>query len=445
MGYFKAYDVRGIYGEDFGPEEVYKIGFFLPELLAADKVLVGYDARIHSKAIFDELARGITDSGSDVYTIGLATTPMVYYATAELGFDASVQITASHNPKEYNGLKVSKTRAEPVGYDSGLSILQKTIETENPVLHGKKGKIVSAEIREKYLGFLRGYTPDISSLTIGIDCSNGMAVILIKDLLGDQPEYLFDTLDGTFPNHDPNPLVEENVSDLKHLVLSKKCDIGIIFDGDADRVMFVDEKGRFVPPDLIIAVIAEFFLHNEKGPVVCDIRTSKSVTEYLKGLGAEPYLWKVGHAYAKPKMKELGARVGGELAGHYYYKDFYYCDSGILTALIVLQVVLSLQKEGRKFSELIDKIRIYENSGEINFRIENKSSAMETLKEHFLEREECLQLYDFDGYRLEFESWWFNVRPSNTEPYLRLLVEAVSTDVLSKKLGEIKEILSEFM
>jgi phosphomannomutase len=443
MKAFKAYDIRGVYGEDFNGEDVYRIGFHLPSLLKADSVLVGRDVRSSSDEIFRELCRGINDAGADVHDAGLATTPMVYWGTAKFGFDASVQITASHNPARYNGLKVSRTGALPVGYDTGLSELEKMLEKPvSPV--STPGTVKSIDVKSAYIEYMKKFVTDLSGLSMAVDCSNGMASILVHELLGEKPIYLFDTLDGTFPNHEPNPLEEKNVEPLKKAVLENRSDVGVIYDGDADRVMFVDEKGAFVPPDLIIGLMAHHFLKDEKGNVLMDIRTSKSVAEYIEKLGGTPHMWKVGHAFAKLKMRELKAVFGGELAGHYYIRDFYNCDSGILASLIVLEVIAEAKRGGRSFSELIEGIRSYANSGEINFRIEKKQEAMDTLKNRFMDAEKATAFYDFDGYRIEFPLWWFNVRPSNTEPYLRLVVEAKTEDLLNEKLAEIRTVLADF-
>ncbi len=443
MSAFKAYDIRGIYNKDFNKEDVYRIGYFLPKLLGADKVLVGRDVRTSSPEVFEYLCKGITDSGADVYDIGLATTPMVYFATAKYSFPASVQITASHNPKEYNGLKISREGALPVGYDTGLAELEKMVRgSDETNLSENKGRIIKYDTKSDYIEFLRKYLPNISDLKVAVDCSNGMSAILIKDILGDSPLYLYDTLDGTFPNHEPNPLIEDNVEDLKKAVLDNNCDIGVIFDGDADRVMFVDENGTFIRPDIIIGVMGHYFLEVEKGNVLHDIRTSKAVSKYIEHLGGVPHMWKVGHAFAKLKLREIDGIFGGELAGHYYFRDFFYCDSGILASLIVLSVVAKFKSEGKSFSKLISDINKYANSGEINFKIENKEGAMDELKNHFSASEAVTAFYDFDGYRLEFKDWWFNVRPSNTEPYLRLVVEAKDDELLGAKLNEINRILS---
>ncbi|MDA3891396.1 MAG: phosphomannomutase/phosphoglucomutase [Salinivirgaceae bacterium] len=446
MKAFHAYDIRGIYNTDFNKTDVYKIGFFLPKLLKTDNVLVGRDVRVSSPEVFEYLCKGICDAGADVHNIGLATTPMVYWSTAKFGFKASVQITASHNSKAYNGIKVSRENALPVGFDTGLGEL-KTM-TESLAIHPveKRGKVVEFDVRLQYLEFQKQYLADYSNIKIAVDCSNGMAGLLIKDLLANKPVYLYDDMDGNFPNHDPNPLVEKNVEDLKKLVKNQLCAIGIIFDGDADRVMFVDEKGKFISPDLIIGLMAHYFLEEKglKGNVLQDIRTSKAVAEYIKTFGSKMHMWRVGRAFAALKLREIDGIYGGELAGHYYFRDFYYSDSGIMAALIVLDIVAKKQKEGKTLSQLISGIEKYANSGELNFKIEHKLDAMNAVRDYFVSKEQPTASYDFDGYRIEYSDWWFNIRPSNTEPYLRLLAEAKTDEMLQDKLAIIKEIISKF-
>ncbi|MEN8207736.1 MAG: phosphomannomutase/phosphoglucomutase [Candidatus Fermentibacteria bacterium] len=442
MKAFKAYDIRGVYGRDFDGETVYRIGFFLPGLLKADKVLVGYDCRESTPDVLSSLVRGITDSGADVYDVGLATTPMVYFATAVHGFGASVQITASHNPAEYNGLKISRTGALPVGYDTGLSELEKMVKTRavQPVVFGGELKELRG-VKEEYITFLKKHRGNYSDLKIGIDCSNGMAALLVRDIFGSEPQYLFDRLDGTFPGHPPNPLDEANTADLKRLVLDGGLDVGVIFDGDGDRVMFIDEKGRFIRPDLITGVLGLHFLRQGNPRVLHDIRTSRGVIEYIEKLGGRPFMWKVGHSHAKMKMRELNAIYGGELAGHYYFRDFFNCDSGMLAAILVLNILSELKKQRKTFSGLIDSINIYSNSGEINFRVDDKKTTMNSVAEYFTQAEKPAAYYDFDGYRVEYPHWWFNIRPSNTEPYLRLVAEAETPGLLEEKLNKIKELI----
>ena len=446
MGAFHAYDIRGIYNVDFDKDIAYKVGYFLPALLKTDKVLVGRDVRVSSDEIHNYLVKGINDAGADVYDLGLSTTPLVYFGTANYGFSASVQITASHNPAEYNGLKVSRENALPVGYDAGLGQIKSWIDQgKDCVIAQKRGQVIPMDIRKEYLEFLLKYKDDYSGLSIAMDVSNGMASLFVKDIFGQQPKYIFEDLDGRFPNHEPNPLVQKNVQALKDLVAKEKSDIGVIYDGDADRVMFVDENGRFISPDLMIAVLGHYFLEErgEKGIVLQDIRSSKAVGEYLTPLGAEMETWKVGRAFAAIKLRELDGVFGGELAGHYYFRDFFYSDSGLLASILILNVVAKMKRKGISVSELISKIEAYENSGEVNFRIEDKKGAMDAIKEHFLSKEDASAIMDFDGYRVEFPTWWFNIRPSNTEPYLRFICEARSKELLEDKLAQVKKILIE--
>lgn len=444
MGAFHAYDIRGVYGVDFDAKTAYKVGYFLPELLSADKVLVGRDCRLSSDEIHRNLIAGITDAGADVYDLGLSTTPMVYFGTARYGFEASVQITASHNPAEYNGMKVSSANALPVGLDNGLGQIRDWIDTgrECPVCD-RRGQVHEMDIRKEYVEFLLGYKEDLGGLKIAMDLSNGMSSLLAKDIFGDAPEYIFDTMDGSFPNHEPNPLVPANVVPLQELVRKVKADIGVIYDGDADRVMFVDENARFVSPDLMIAVLGHYFLEKrgEKGIVLQDIRSSKAVGEYLEPMGAEMRTWKVGRAFAARKLREIDGVYGGELAGHYYFRDFFYSDSGLLASILILDVVAEMKAKGISLGQLIGRIEKYRNSGEINFRVEDKAGAMDAVRDHFISAEKPTAYMDFDGYRVEYPDWWFNIRPSNTEPYLRFICEAVSDSLLKEKVEEVKNLL----
>ena len=446
MGAFHAYDIRGIYNVDFDRDTAYRTGFFLPELLGTDKVLVGRDCRVSSPEIHDYLVKGITDAGADVYDLGLSTTPMVYFGTANYGFKASVQITASHNPARYNGMKVSMENALPVGFDNGLGQIKTWIDEGRECVPAEhRGIVHKMDIRKDYLDFLLRYKEDYSGLKIAFDLSNGMSVMFAKDIFGDGPEYIFDIMDGRFPNHEPNPLVPENVKALSELVKKTGADIGVIYDGDADRVMFVDETGSFISPDLMIAVLGHYFLEKrgEKGIVLQDIRSSKAVGEYLVPMGAEMRTWKVGRAFAARKLRELDGVYGGELAGHYYFRDFFYSDSGLLASILILNVVAEMKKKGVSVSSLVSRIARYRNSGEINFKVEDKKGAMDAVRDYFMKAETPTAMMDFDGYRVEFPQWWFNIRPSNTEPYLRFICEAVSDELLEEKVKAVSSLLAE--
>ena len=445
MGAFHAYDIRGVYNADFDKDTAYKVGCFIPGLLGTDKVLVGRDCRESSDEIHDYLIKGITDAGADVYDIGLSTTPMVYFGTANYGFKASVQITASHNPARYNGMKVSSENALPVGLDNGLGQIRDWIEEGRPCPAAeRKGAVHRMDIHKDYFEFLLRFRQDYSGLKIAMDVSNGMAALYVKEIFGDAPSYIYDTMDGRFPNHEPNPLIPANVADLKRLVVNTGADVGVIYDGDADRVMFVDENGRFVSPDLMIAVLGHWFLEEKglKGTVLQDIRSSKAVGEYLAPMGAVMETWKVGRAFAARKLREIDGVYGGELAGHYYFRDFFYSDSGLLASILILNVIAKMKKSGVTLSGLISRIEKYRNSGEINFKLEDKRGAMDAVRDYFMKEEKATAYMDFDGYRVEFPQWWFNIRPSNTEPYLRFICEASSQELLDEKVRKVKDLLS---
>ncbi len=444
MGAFKAYDIRGVYNQDLNKDTAYKVGYFLPRLLPCKYVVVGRDVRLTSDEMFEYLCKGINDAGVDVWNIGLATTPMVYFATVYLKADASVQITASHNPPKYNGMKISRTNAIPVGGDSGLKELEKLVNEAQVEPAKEKGKVIDKDIHQAYLEFQRAFLPDMSKLNITVDASNGMSNLYIKELFGDHAKYINDTMDGTFPGHEPNPLDVKNCAQIMEAVKKNGSDCGVIYDGDADRVMFIDERGRFIQPDYITAVIGKYYLAKEKGSVLVDIRTSRSTTEYLSKLGAtDIYTWKVGHAFAKMKIREKHCVFGGELAGHYYFRDFHNCDSGILASLLVLQTVAELKREGKTLGELVDQIVCYANSGEINFKLDQKDQAIDALYGKYSKMNPT-KIMDFDGYRIEFPTWWFSVRKSNTEPYLRIVAEARTQQELDEKVGELKAIIQQF-
>ena len=442
MGIFKAYDIRGVYRDGLDEELAYRIGRCLPALLGGSRALVGRDARLSSPTLAEAFLRGLADAGCDADDMGLASTPMVYYFTAEKGYDFSVQVTASHNPPEYNGLKISRAGARPVGYDSGLADLEAAVAKPLPPPAASKGRVAHVDFVAEFVDFLRPWVPDLSGVRLVVDCSDGMASLVVRELFGEAPEYVAATPDGAFPNHAPNPFEPAGRTLICKTVKEKGADAGVIYDGDADRMMLIDEKGDFVRPDLMIGVMALPFLRKRPGETILhDIRTSRGVTEFLREAGAKTAMWKVGHAFAKVRMRELGAVFGGELAGHYYFRDFHWCDSGELASLVALGEIAAARRRGVALSELVAPIDRYANTGELNFRIEDKAGAMARLRDHFVSKVEPEALYDFDGYRIEYRDWWFNVRPSNTEPYLRLIVEARTPEMLAERRAEIEKVL----
>jgi phosphomannomutase len=447
MGIFKSYDIRGVWGREWDSGLAYRIGLKLPAVLQASDILVGRDARESSPAVFEALSRGILEAGCDVTDIGPATTPSVYFATAFYRYAGSVMITASHNPPEYNGLKISRAQAVPVGYGSGLEELERLAAvgagaagSAAAVAPGvPPGRRKTLDIHGDYLRHLAPYREGIHGVKAVVDCSDGMASLYIHELgrgLEPEPVTMYDTPDGRFPHHPPNPLAEVNLRDLKARTLREKADVGICFDGDADRVMFVDEAGRFVSPDLIIGLLGlAFFRHrreDHRGEVVSyDVRSSRGVAEYLAELGAEPVMCPVGHSFAKRLLRERDGLFGGELAGHYYFREHFYCDSALMAALLVLGI---LTREARPLSELVAGIRRYHSSGEVNFRVADKDRVIARVREAYRDG----NLNELDGIRIDYPSWWFNLRKSNTEPLLRLVVEASTPRELEERSGELK-------
>ena len=446
MSFFKAYDMRGEYGKDFDLDTIYRIGRWLPVVLKSQRVLVGRDARLSSAAIRDALCRGLSESGCSVDDLGLATTPMVYFFTAQAGYDASVQITASHNPANHNGLKISRAGALPLGAQSGGAELERHVQTRTlPPASRLAGGYRSIDLRQQYIQWLLAFKRDLGGLKLAVDCSDGVAGLVIRDLLGDAPIYLNEQPDGHFPHHTPNPLEAASREQLTAMVKARQLDIGVIFDGDADRVMFVDERGEFVQPDYLIPLIARWFLKKEPGAtIIHDIRTSRGVVEALKADGARTVMGKVGHSFAKLLMRETSAVCGGELAGHYYFRDFFCCDSGELAALLVLSAVAEARRQGILFSEMIAPIRRYANSGELNYKIADQGGAIAAVSAVLRSWGPPQAYFDFDGMRWEYAEGWISLRKSNTEPYLRLIIETIDYTLLTKWRAVLDETLQPF-
>ena len=448
MGFFKAYDMRGTFGSDFDLSTVEKVGRSLPKVVASGKWLVGRDCRLTSEAVRDALVRGLSQSGAEVLDIGLCTTPMVYFFTAETGADASVMVTASHNPPSDNGLKVSKRGAMPVGYADGLDMVERLVSADSdPVSAPDAGASVretSAKWVGEYVKWMKERAPDFSKLRYAVDCSNGMASILAKELF---PGAIIinDVLDGGFPAHSPNPLKAEAREQAAALVREHSLDCAVIFDGDADRCMFVDERGGFVQPDYLVPVVAKgaAAMAGESlagAKIIHDVRTSRGAISAIEAMGAEAVMVPVGHAFAKPALRGSGAICGGELAGHYYFRDFHCCDSGVLAALMVLGEIARAKREGRSFGEMMKPVSsVYANSGELNFKVEDKEAAMVRMLEAAERRfPREISRSEIDGVRVEYAQGWFNVRKSNTEAYLRLIVECKDKDTLSDWVSVLK-------
>ena len=464
MGFFKAYDMRGTFGVDFDLDTVYKVGLALPKVVKGKRWLVGRDCRTTSDAVYDALVKGLSEAGVEVSDLGRCTTPMVYYFTAADGFDGSVMITASHNPPTDNGLKVSKATALPVGYANGLNEVEKLVGESRAVSAASRVADRASEVADalsRYIAWQKGRVnlDSLSDLKFAVDCSNGMSSIFAREMFPNAV-LLNDTPDGTFPAHSPNPLKAEAREQIAKVVREKGLDCGVVFDGDADRAMFVDERGEFVQPDYLIPIVARATRATQtlkpSNPqtllkIIHDVRTSRGAIETLREDGFEPEMVPVGHAFAKPILRKIGALCGGELAGHYYFSEFFGCDSGLLAATRILGEIAKAKQAGKTFSEMMKPIvSRYANSGEINFKVEDPPSlklqrtgkdAKDLAIERVLAAAKTLGeetgRSEIDGYRLEYRDGWISVRKSNTEPYLRLLVECRTKEQLSDWVGRL--------
>ena len=456
-GIFKAYDVRGLYPGQLDEELARRIGMAFERLVTLEgdqgatlprTVVVSRDMRDHSVPLSAALCAGLTSAGLDVLDIGLATTPMNYFATGHLGAAGGIQVTASHNAAEYNGLKFSLAGAVPVSGDHGIPIIERHALGEEPAPAATPGRVdakgIETEYAEHVLSFLdRSFeATDAPKLRLAADAANGMGTVYRPLLLACGVELLplYFELDGTFPNHEANPLLPENLRDLSDLVVQQKADLGVSFDGDGDRAAFVDERGEPIGSDLITALIAGQMLRRESGgAVIHDIRSSRAVPEYIREHGGNPLPERVGHSFVKATMRRTGAIFGGELAGHYYFRQNYCADSSILAVVAVLNL---LRRSGKRFSEVTAPLRRYAKSSEINFEVEDKKGTMEALVARYA-GEQGGTLDRLDGIRIDFDDWWFNVRPSNTEPLLRLVLEASTPEELAARQAELTAQLGE--
>ncbi|MCB9378597.1 MAG: phosphomannomutase/phosphoglucomutase [Holophagales bacterium] len=442
-GIFKAYDVRGIYPNQLDEAMARAIGRAFPVVLdAADlahggpRVVVSRDMRPSSGPLSQALVEGLTEAGLDVVDIGLATTPMNYFAIGHLGTAGGIQVTASHNPKEYNGLKFSKHEARPVSGDSGIPLLESTVASGAFPAADRTGNVSRADVadayREHVLGFLER-PADARRLKVVVDAANGMAVVdqAIWDALGIDMVPLYFELDGSFPNHEANPLKLENLRDLQAKVREAGADLGVSCDGDFDRAAFVDERGEPIGSDLATALIAgELLAHDPGKHVLYDLRSSRAVDEYIRERGGIPVRERVGHSFMKATLRAKQGLFGGELAGHYYFRDNYDADCAIAAVIEILNL---LWHSGKKMSELVAPLARYAKSPETNFEVEEKAAKMKELEAAYADG----RIDWLDGITVQYDDWWFNVRPSNTEPLLRLVCEARTPEMLEAKMAEL--------
>ena len=436
---FKAYDVRGIYPDELDEDVARRIGAAFCEFTGAPGIVIGRDCRTSSPALAGAFAEGVLGRGTDVVDLGLATTDMLYFASGRLDLPGAM-FTASHNPPQWNGLKLCREGAAPVGEDSGLMEVRDLAERIDAASSPATGRRRSADMVEQYtshvLTFIDG--DRMAPLTVVADAANGMAGLVLPGIFERLPAKLvglYMELDGTFPNHPADPMQPENQTDLRRAVTEHGADVGLAFDGDADRTFVVDERAQGVAPSLIVALVAESMLRKEPGAkVIHNLITSWVVPEVVREHGGEPIRTRVGHSLIKKVMADTGAIFGGEHSGHYYFRDHYRADSGLIAALLVLE---RLSQAEVPLSELLEPYRRYHASGEINSEVEDQAGTIEKVARAFADgRQDRL-----DGLTVEYEDWWFNVRPSNTEPLLRLNVEAWSAQLLEEKTAEVLSVI----
>jgi phosphomannomutase len=439
---FKAYDVRGIYSSELDEEGAYAIGRAYVEHFEPKRIAVGHDMRISSPAMAAATIRGAVDAGALVHDLGLVGTEMVYFAVGDLDLDGGIAVTASHNPKEYTGMKIVRRGALPVGGESGL------LEIRDRALKGfaeptGAGRVDQVDIWPAFVDRVLSFVDvdAISPLKVVIDTANGMGGVMLPPVLERLPQvetvrYYFEP-DGSFPNHEPNPLLPENREFIIERATAEAADFGVAFDGDADRCFFVDDGGEFVPGDFVTALFAELILEKEPGAkIIYDVRASWAVPDTIKRAGGIPLINRVGHAYIKLRMREEGAVFGGEVSGHYYFRDFYQADSGVIPLLLMLELV---SRRGKKLSEILRPFKErYFITGELNTPVPDVALKLQELEERFASEGEVSRL---DGISIEAEDWHFNVRPSNTEPLLRLNLEARSKERMEEKRDEVLEVI----
>ena len=433
MGIFKAYDIRGIYGQDLTEDIFYKIARAYAKFLGGKKVVVARDCRVHSQPLFEAFARGLTDVGVDVVDIGLASTPMSYFANGTLGADGSVMITASHNTKEWNGCKLCRANAVPISGATGIKDIERMVaEGDLGEDAAVKGTVTQADVKAAYAAHVKSFAHLARPLHLALDFANGMGIAESAAFAGTDLSYdaLYGEYDGDFPNHDANPLHVETLKDLQALIRANpgKYAFGVAYDGDADRAGFVDEKGDVIPMDFTTALIAQDMLASNPGAACFyDLRSTKMCAETIAAAGGRPMMSRVGHSFIKQQMRENDAIFAGELSGHYYFKANFTAESSAMATFALANIV---SKSDQPLSALVAPLRKYFQSGEINSKVADAAAVLAKIKAEFP------GYFELDGVsvdRWDAEGWWFNVRMSNTEPLVRLNLEAKTRELMEAK------------
>jgi len=443
---FRNYDIRGEYGVDLTDEAAYKIAQAFVKFSGAKKIVVGHDCRLSSPALKEFVFKGLLESGVEITDIGESSTDGLYFAVRHYGFDGGIMITASHMPREFNGLKFVRLNEKgilsPIGKGVGMEELEDITRAEDFISAPEKGKVIQKNIWSDFVEFSRSFIDikNFKPLKVVMDAGNGMGGMVAEKVfkgLNLEITKLFFEPDGNFPNHQANPLVEENRRDIMAEVKEAGADLGVAWDADCDRVYFIDEKGQFVNGDFVIALLAINFLEKNPGAgIVYDLRVSRVVPDWIEKMGGKGYVERVGHTYIKKRMGETGAIFGGEVSGHFYFADNAYMENGFIPALIIME---QMSKKNKKLSEIIAELGEYHLSGEINFTVEDVPAVLERIREKYQNAD---KISEQDGLSFEFADWHFNVRPSSNDPVLRLNLEADNKEKMREKLEELKEIIT---
>ncbi|MCX2727551.1 phosphoglucosamine mutase [Thermomicrobium sp. 4228-Ro] len=437
---FKAYDIRGIYPDELDEELAYRIGRAFALFLRPRQVVVGRDMRVSSPALADAIIRGLLDQGVDVTNVGLVSTDALYFAVGNYRFDGGVMVTASHNPPEYNGFKLCREEAQALSLDTGIAEIRDLVVQGDFPEPERRGTLTERDILDDFAQHVLSFIDPnvIKPFTIAVDAGNGMGGLIAPKVLGRLPVRiipLYFELDGRFPNHVPNPIEPENVRDVQRAIREHGADMGIAFDGDADRMFILDEQARLVGGDMVTALVAKALLQKHPGAkIVYNLICSRAVPETIRQYGGIPIRSRVGHSFIKALMRQHDAIFGGEHSGHFYFRDNWYADSGIIAAVTVLEL---LSREGVTVSQAIAPIDRYYRSGEINVEARDVTAVLQALEEHFRDG----QIDHLDGLTVEYPDWWFNARPSNTQPLLRINVEATTPELLQQKAREVLDIV----
>jgi len=435
---FSAYDVRGIYGENLTDEVAYRIGRAAALYLNVPQIAVGRDMRLSSPQLASAILRGIVDQGVNAVDLGMTTTDELYFAVGKFNYSAGVMITASHNPKQYNGMKFCRAQAFPISLDTGLAdIRDLAIQGDFPE-PAARGQVTTRDVLDDYVTHALSFidVKKVKPLKVVIDAGNGMAGMVMPRVFTHLPcelVPLYFELDGNFPHHPASPIEPENMKDLQQKVRETSADLGAAFDGDADRMFPVDEHGDVVDGSMVTAIVSNSLLRKYPGSTILyNLIVSKSVPELINKLGGKAVRTRVGHSYIKAEMRRLNAIFGGEHSGHFYFRDNWYADSGLIAFLIILELV---SIEDKPLSELYQSLDHWVRSGEINTRVSDVQVKLHALEEHLGKQAKSVD--HLDGITLDFGDWWFNVRPSNTEPLLRLNIEAKNRELMEEKRDEV--------